>query len=105
MLEQTYNRDLFIEISTRRDLIVSASGFEHDILAFIFLLLNHLSHNTQFSTRQNKETFQLPQKNSNFYLHRFSWYSTPNMAFQKIILTSFFFFFFFPIEGYAFSIT
>ena len=31
-----------------------------------------------------------PQKISNFPLHRFSWYSTPNMALQKIILTSFF---------------
>ena len=45
------------EISTRRDLIVSASGFERNALAFIFLLLNHSSHDTHFSTRQNMETF------------------------------------------------
>ena len=45
------------------------------------------------------------EKKSNFSLHGFSRYLTPNMALQKIILTSFFFFFFFfPVEGYAFSV-
>ena len=39
------------------------------------------------------KTLEGPQKISNFSLHRFSWYSTPNMALQKIILTSFFVFF------------
>ena len=34
------------------------------------------------------------EKKSNFSLHGFSRYSTPNMALQKIILTSFFLFFF-----------
>ena len=35
------------------------------------------------------------EKKSNFSLHGFSRYLTPNMALQTIILTSFFFFFFF----------
>ena len=67
-----------IEISTGRDLLESTSGSERDTLAFIFLRLNHLSHDIHFSRRQNMETFQVPQKNSNFYLHRFSWYLTPD---------------------------
>ena len=69
----------------------------------IFLLLNDSSHDPHFSACQNIETLDRIQKIPNFSLHRFSRYSTPNMALQKIILTSFFFFFFFPIEGYAFS--
>ena len=68
----------------------------------IFLLLNDSSHDPHFSACQNIETLDRIQKISNFSLHRFSRYLTPNMALQKIILTSFFFFFF-PIEGYAFS--
>ena len=60
----------------------------------IFLLLNDLSHDSHFSTCQNMETFQWPQKNSNFSLHRFSRYLTPNMAFQTIILTFLVFSFF-----------
>ena len=67
-----------------------------------FLLLNDLSHDSYFSTRQNMEPEDFFEKKSNFSLHGFSRYSTPNMALQKIILTSFFFFCFFPIEGYAF---
>ena len=72
----------------------------------IFLLLNDSSHDPHFSACQNIETLDGIQKISNFSLHRFSRYLTPNMALQKIILTSFFLFFFFlffPIVGYAFS--
>ena len=72
----------------------------------IFLLLNDSSHDSHFSTRQNMEPEEFLEKKSNFSLNGFSRYLTPNMALQKIILTSFlffvFFFFFFPIEGYAF---
>ena len=58
----------------------------------IFLLPNDLSHDSHFSTCQNMETFQWLHKNSNFSLYRFSWYLTPNMALQTIILTFFVFF-------------
>ena len=60
----------------------------------IFLLLNDSSHDPHFSACQNIETLDQTQKISNFSLHRFSRYLTPNMALQKIILTSFFLFFF-----------
>ena len=66
----------------------------------IFLLLNDISHEAHFSTCQNLETEDVLGKKSNFSLHGFSRFLTPNMALQKIILTSFFFF---PIESYAFS--
>ena len=74
----------------------------------IFFLRNYSSHDARFSTRQNMEPEDFLEKKSNFSIHGFSRYSTPNMALEKIILTSFFFvfvffFFFFPIEGYAFS--
>ena len=58
----------------------------------IFLRLNDLSHDTHFSTLQNVEPEDFLEKKSNFFLHGFSRYSTPNMALQKIILTSFVFF-------------
>ena len=58
----------------------------------IFLLLNNLSHDPHFSACQNIETLDGIQKISNFSLRRFSRYLTPNMALQKIILTSFFVF-------------
>ena len=61
----------------------------------IFLLLNDLSHDTHFSTLQNVEPEEFLEKISNFFLDGFSRYSTPNMALQKIILTSFFVFCFF----------
>ena len=60
----------------------------------IFLLLNDSSHDAHFSTRQNMKPEECLEKKSNFSLHGFSRYSTPNMALQKIILTSFFLFFF-----------
>ena len=59
----------------------------------IFLLLNDSSHDPHFSACQNIETLDGTQKISNFSLHRFSRYLTPNMALQKIILTLFFVFF------------
>ena len=59
----------------------------------MFLLLNHLSHDAHFSTRQNMETFQFSEK-FKFYLHSFSGYWTPNMAIQKIILYSFYHYYF-----------
>ena len=55
----------------------------------IFLLLNDMSHDAHFSTRQNMEPEESLEKKSNFSLHRFSRYSTPNMALRKIILTPF----------------
>ena len=55
-----------------------------------FLLLNDSSHDPHFSACQNIETLDEIQKISNFSLHRFSRYLTPNMALQKIILTFFF---------------
>ena len=55
----------------------------------IFLLLNDSGHDPHFSACQNIETLDGIQKISNFSLYRFSRYSTPNMALQKIILTSF----------------
>ena len=67
----------------------------------IFLLLNDMSHDAHFSTRQNMKPEESLEKKSNFSLNGFFRYLTPNMALQKIIQTSFFFFFF-PIEGYAF---
>ena len=60
----------------------------------IFLLLNDSSHDAHFSTRQNMQPEDFLEKTSNFSLHGFSRYSTPNMALQKIILTSFVFRFF-----------
>ena len=67
-----------------------------------FLFLNDSCHDPHFSACQNIETLNETQQISNFSLHGFSRYLTPNMALQIIILTSFFLFFF-PIEGYAFS--
>ena len=46
----------------------------------IILLLNDSSHKPQFLAYQNMETLDAPQKISNFHLHRFFRYSTPNMA-------------------------
>ena len=57
----------------------------------IFLLLNDSSHDPHFSAFQNIETLDGIQKISNFSLRRFSRYSTPNMALQKIIPTFFVF--------------
>ena len=59
----------------------------------IFLLLNDSSHDSHFSTRQNMEPEEFLEKKLNFSLYGFSRYLTPNMALQKIILTSFFVFF------------
>ena len=96
--------------------IVNLSNYVAEVLIFtsvlsrhgsftIFLLLNDLSHDFHFSTRQNMEPENFSEKKSNFSLHGFPRYLTPNMALQKIILTSFFsLFLFFPIEGYAFFV-
>ena len=65
----------------------------------IFLLLNDSSHDPHFSACQNIETLDGIQKISNFSLRRFSRYLTPNMALQKIILTSFFVFLLLPDRG------
>ena len=62
----------------------------------IFLLLNDSSHDPHFSACQNIKTRDRIQKISNFSLHRFSRYRTPNMALQNIILT---FFFLLPDRG------
>ena len=51
-------------------------------------------HDAHFSTRQNMETWNFLEKKSNFSLHGFLRYLTPNMALQKIILTFFVFLFF-----------
>ena len=59
----------------------------------IFLLLNDISHGFHFSRRQNMEPQDCFEKKSNFHLHGFSRYLTPNMALQKIILTFFVFLF------------
>ena len=64
-----------------------------------FVLLNDLSHDSHFSTRQNMETLDFLRKKYCFSLHGFFRYLTPNMALQKIILTSFVSFFFFPNRG------
>ena len=58
----------------------------------IFLILTDSNHDPHFPTCQNMETQDATQKISNFSFHRFSRYLTPNMALQKIILTSFFVF-------------
>ena len=60
----------------------------------IFLLLNDSSHDYHFSTCQNMKPGESKEKKSNFSLHGFSRYLTPNMALQTIILTFFVFFFF-----------
>ena len=65
----------------------------------IFLLLNDMSHEAHFSTRQNMEPEDFLEKKSNFSLHGFSRYSTPNMALQIIILTSFVFLLLLPDRG------
>ena len=76
-------------------LIGLASVTTRDGSFTIFLLIHDMSHDAHFSTRQNMEPEEFLEKISNFSLHRFFRYLTPNMALQKIILTSFFFFFFF----------
>ena len=102
---------LFIVLIKLKNYVFELNGFTsvpHDFGSQkIFLLLNDSSHDPHFSACQNIETLDGIQKFSNFSLHRFSRYLTPNMALQNIILTSFFLFFFlfFPIEGYAFSET
>ena len=58
----------------------------------IFLLLNDMSHDAHFSTRQNISPRKFLEKILNFSLHGFFIYLTPNMALQKIIPTSFFLF-------------
>ena len=58
----------------------------------IFLLLNDMSHDAHFSTRQNMEPEESLEKKSNFSFYGFSRYSTPNMALQEIILTFFVFY-------------
>ena len=84
-----------------------ASGFERKTLVLIFLLINHLSHDTHFFTRQNMETFQWPQKNSNFSLYRFSWYLIFDPKHGLPGLNSFFYGFVFvlPKHRCALSIT
>ena len=69
----------------------------------IFFLQNYSSHDAHFPTRQNMEPEDFLEKKSNFSIHGFLRYLTPNMALQTIILT--FLFFFFPIEDYAFCTT
>ena len=67
----------------------------------ICLLLNDSSHDAHFATRQNMQPVDFLEKTSNFSLHGFFRYTNPNMALQKIILTSFFVFCFFRIEDIA----
>ena len=43
-----------------------ASVFERKTLVLIFLLRNHLSHDTHFFTRQNMETLPWPQEKTKF---------------------------------------
>ena len=72
--------------------LIGSSSVQHDLgLLRFFLLLNDSSHDAHISTRQNMEPKEFLEKKSNFSLHGFSRYSTPNMALQKIILTSFVF--------------
>ena len=65
----------------------------------IFLLLNDSSHDPHFFTRQNMAPENFLEEKSNFSLHEFSRYLTPNMVLQKIILTSFFVFLLLPDRG------
>ena len=76
--------------------LIDFTSVAHDLGSQkIFLLLSDTSHNPHFLACQNMETQEQTQKISNFYLYRFFRYSTPNMALQNIILTSFFFVFVF----------
>ena len=98
------NTPLLISATYVAEIDVTASGNVICESGKIFLLRNDLSHDSNFSTHTNMETFPTTEKNSNFYLHGFSRYLAPNMAHLTIILTFFFcfLFFFFPSEGYAF---
>ena len=81
--------------------LIGSSSVQHDLgLLRIFLLLNDSSHDAHFSTCQNMEPGKFLEKKSNFSLHGFSRYSTPNMALQKIILTSFVF----KLKNYVFEL-
>ena len=72
--------------------LIGSSSVQHDLgLLRFFLLLNDSSHDAHFSTRQNMEPEEFLEKKSNFSLHGFSRYSTPNIALQRIILTFFVF--------------
>ena len=88
-----------------KNYVFELNGFASVPLRFgsrkIFLLLNDSSHDPHFSACQNIETLDRTQKISNFSLHRFSRYLTPNMALQKIILTSFFLF---KLKNYVFEL-
>ena len=87
---------LFFKLNNYVVQLIGSSSVQHDFgLLRFFLLLNDSSHDAHFSTRQNMEPEEFLEKKSNFSLHGFSRYSTPNMALQKIILTSFFVFCFF----------
>ena len=55
----------------------------------IFFLRNYSSHDAHFPTCQNMEPDNFLEKKSNFSIHGFLRYSTPNMALQTIILTFF----------------
>ena len=84
--------DFFFKLNNYVVQLIGSSSVQHDFgLLRFFLLLNDSSHDAHFSTRQNMEPEESLEKKSNFYLHGFSRYSTPNMALQKIILTSFVF--------------
>ena len=80
--------DFFFKLNNYVVQLIGSSSVSHDFGSRkIFLLLNDSSHDSHFSACQNIETLDGIQKISNFSLHGFSRYSTPNMALQKIILT------------------
>ena len=81
---------IFEDIAIHSNIFLGSTSVSHDFGSRkIFLLLNDSSHDPHFSACQNIETLDRIQKISNFFLHGFSRYLTPNMALQKIILTSF----------------
>ena len=91
----------FVEdIAIHSNIFLGSTSVSHDFGSRkIFLLLNDSSHDPHFSECQNIETLDRIQKISNFSLHGFSRYLTPNMALQKIILTSFFLLLLLPDRG------
>ena len=91
---------LIEDIAIHSNIFLGSTSVSHDFGSRkIFLLLNDSSHDPHFSACQNIETLDRIQKISNFSLHGFSRYSTPNMAFQKIILT-----FFVKLKNYVFEL-
>ena len=54
-----------------------------------FLTPKRFEPRLPFFNKSKYGNFNFLEENLNFYLHWFSWYSTPNMALRKIILTFF----------------